>query len=153
MDLSQLVQNTVCGGLAAAGFGVLFNVGFRGLTWCAASGALALALRTIALDGGWSMEAASFVAALAVGVAVQLVPSRFPVSRTALHVVGCVPMIPGAFAAKAILGLFAISAQHPVTNETFIASMDNALRVTLIVGALGAGVAIPSLLRVQNDSR
>jgi len=99
------------------------------------------------------MEAASFVAALAVGVAVQLVPSRFPVSRTALHVVGCVPMIPGAFAAKAILGLFAISAQHPVTNETFIASMDNALRVTLIVGALGAGVAIPSLLRVQNDSR
>ena len=154
MDLSRLVQNAVCGGLAAAGFGVLFNVSFRGLTWCAASGALALALRTVALDGGWSMELASFVAALAVGAAVQLVPSRFPVSRNALHVVGCVPMIPGAFAAKAILGLFAISSQHPATNETFIAAMDNALRVTLTTGALGAGVAIPSLLlRAQNDSR
>jgi hypothetical protein len=33
MDLSQLVQNAVYGGLAAAGFGVSFNVGFRGLTW------------------------------------------------------------------------------------------------------------------------
>jgi uncharacterized membrane protein YjjB (DUF3815 family) len=154
MDLSQLVHNAVCGGLAAAGFGVLFNVGFRGLTWCAASGALALTLRTVALDGGWSMESASFVAALAVGIAVQLVPLRFPVSRNALHVVGCVPMIPGAFAAKAILGLFAISAQHPATNETFIATMDNALRVTLAMGALGAGVAIPSLLRrAQNGSR
>jgi uncharacterized membrane protein YjjB (DUF3815 family) len=154
MDLSQLVQNAVCGGLAAAGFGVLFNVGFRGLTWCATSGALALALRTLALAGGWSMESASFVAALAVGVAVQLVPSRFPVSRNALHVVGCVPMIPGAFAAKAILGLFAISAQHPATNETFIAVMDNALRVMLAMWALGAGVAIPSLLLgAQNDSR
>jgi len=146
MDLSQLAQNAVCGGLAAAGFGVLFNVGFRGLTWCAASGALALALRTVALDGGWSMELASFVAALAVGAAVQLVPSHFPVSRNALHVVGCVPMIPGAFAAKAILGLFAISAQHPATNEPFIATMDNALGVTLAMAALGAGVAIPSLL-------
>jgi uncharacterized membrane protein YjjB (DUF3815 family) len=154
MDLSQLVQNAVCGGLAAAGFGVLFNVGFRGLTWCAASGALALALRTIALDGGCSLESASFVAALAVGAEVQLFPSRFPVSRNALHIVGCVPMIPGAFAAKAILGLFTISAQHPATNETFITSMDNALRVTLAMGALGAGVAIPSLLlRTQNDSR
>ena len=92
------------------------------------------------------MESASFVAALAVGVAVQLVPSRFPVSRKALHVVGCIPMIPGAFAAKAILGLFAISAQHPATNETFIVAMDNALRVTLAMGALGTGVASPSLL-------
>ena len=100
------------------------------------------------------MESASFVAALAVGAAVHLVPSRFPVSRNALHVVGCVPMIPRAFAAKAILGLFAISAQHLATNETFIAAMDNGLRVTLTMGALGAAVAIPNLLlRAQNDSR
>jgi len=53
MDLLPLLHNTVCGGLAAAGFGVLFNVSFRGLPWCAASGALALALRTIALGAGW----------------------------------------------------------------------------------------------------
>src|SRR6478672_10604051 len=102
MDFSHLLLNTVCGSLAATGFGVLFNVGFRGLTWCAASGALALAVRTAAVAGGWSMESASFAAALAVGVAVQLLPSRVGVSRNALHVVGCVPMIPGAFAAKAI---------------------------------------------------
>jgi uncharacterized membrane protein YjjB (DUF3815 family) len=111
---------TVCGSLAAAGFGVLFNVGFRGLTWCAVSGALELALRTVAFDGGWTMESASFVAALALGAAVQLVPSRFPVSRSALHVVGCVPMIPGALAAKVILRLLAVTAQHPAIKETFM---------------------------------
>ena len=65
------------------------------------------------------MEAASFVAALAVGVALQLLPWPVGVSRNALHVVGCIPMIPGAFAAKAILGLFAITVQHPTaTDET-----------------------------------
>jgi uncharacterized membrane protein YjjB (DUF3815 family) len=147
MDFSHLLQDTVCGGLAAAGFGVLFNVGYRGLPWCAASGALALALRTVALGEGWSLEAASFVAAMAVGVAVQLLPSPIAISRNALHVAGCIPMIPGAFAAKAILGLFAIAAQHPTApNETLIAAMDNTLRVTLTMGALGTGVAIPILL-------
>jgi len=76
-----------------------------------------------------------------------LLPSPIGISRNALHVVGCIQMIPGAFAAKAILGLFAITAQHSTaTNETLIAAMDNTLRVALTMGALGTGVAIPTLL-------
>ena len=147
MDLLHLLHDTVCGGLAAAGFGVLFNIDFRGLPWCIASGTLALALRTVALEAGWSMEAASFVAAVAVGVAVQLFPLPIGISRNSLHVVGCIPMIPGAFAAKAILGLFAITVQHSTaTNETLIAAMDNTLRVAFTMGALGTGVIIPTLL-------
>lgn len=145
MDL-HLLHQTVCGGLAAAGFGVLFNIRVRGLPWCAASGALALALRTVALGRGWQLEASSFVAALAVGAAVQLLPSWVGVSRNALHVVGCVPMIPGGLAAKATLGLFAITAQHTVaTNETIIAAMVNTVHVTFTMGALATGVAIPIL--------
>jgi uncharacterized membrane protein YjjB (DUF3815 family) len=145
MDL-RLLHHAICGGLAAAGFAVLFNVGLRGLPWCAAGGALALALRTVALGGGWSMERASFVAALALGIAVQLLPSWTAVSRNALHVSGCIPMIPGGFAAKAILGLFAITTQHPAPNETLITAIENTLRVTFIMGALGTGVAVPTLL-------
>lgn len=70
MYMLALLDNTVCGGLAAASFGVLFNVGFRVLPGCAATGALALALRTIALGAGWRLEAASFVAALLLGFVV-----------------------------------------------------------------------------------
>jgi uncharacterized membrane protein YjjB (DUF3815 family) len=152
MDFLHLLHDTVCGGLAAAGFGVLFNIGFRGLPWCAASGGLGLALRTIALGEGWRMEAASFVAALAVGGAGQLLPSPIGVSRNALHVVGCIPMIPGGFAAKAILGLFAITAQHPTaSNEALITALENTLRVTFTMVALGAGVAIPALLLRMRD--
>ena len=144
MDLLPLLHNTVCGGLAAAGFGVLFNVSFRGLPWCAASGALALALQTIALGAGWRLEAASFVAALLLGIVVQLLPSWIGVSRNALHVVGCIPLIPGGFTAKAILGLFAVTAQSPDTaNEVLIAALENLLRALLTIGALGTGLAIP----------
>ncbi len=147
MDLFRLLHHTLCGGLAAAGFGVLFNIGFRALPGCAASGALALAVRTAGLGWGWSLEAASFVAALTVGAAVQLLQSRVGVSRNALAVVGSIPMIPGAFAAKAILGLFAVTAPHVApSNETLVMAVENALRVTFTIGALGTGLAIPSLL-------
>lgn len=146
-EFLYFVHATVCGGLAAAGFGMLFNVGFRGLPWCAASGALALALRTIALSEGWRLEAASFGAALLVGIVVQVLPSGIEVSRNALHVVGCIPMIPGGYAAKALLGLFAIANEaHNGSNGALISAMDNTVRVVFTVGALGTGLAVPILL-------
>jgi len=37
-------------------------------------------------------------------------------------------------------------AHSTATNETLIAAMDNTLRVTFTMGALGTGVAIPTLL-------
>ena len=147
MDFSLLLHHSVCGGLAAAGFGVLFNVESRGLSWCAASGALMLAARTAALERGWSMEAATFVAALAGGIALLLLPSISCVSRDALHLVGCIPMVPGAFATKAILGFFAMTTLHPTAaGETFLTALDNTLRATFTLGALGTGLAIPTLL-------
>jgi uncharacterized membrane protein YjjB (DUF3815 family) len=147
MNFEQLLNNAICGGLAAAGFGVLFNTGFRALPWCAASGALALAVRTVAIMWGWNMEAASFVAALTVGAAVQLLQPRIAVSSNALQAVGCIPMIPGGFSTKAILGLFAVTVPHaPTDHDPLIMAVENTLRATLTIGALGTGLAIPSLL-------
>jgi len=63
MTLTFFLHQAACGAIAAAGFGVLFNVARRLLPWCAATGALALAARTCLLEVGWSLEAASFAAA------------------------------------------------------------------------------------------
>jgi uncharacterized membrane protein YjjB (DUF3815 family) len=146
-DVLQVLHHTACGGLAAAGFGVLFNAGIRTLAWCAVSGGLALAVRTVALQSGGSLVAASFVAALAVGAAAQMLQSRIGVSSNALAVVGCIPMIPGAVAARAILGLFAVTAQPPTaSSDAFLAALENTLRVAFTIGSLGTGVAIPTLL-------
>lgn len=146
-DVLQVLHHTACGGLAAAGFGVLFNVGLRTVTWCAVSGALALAVRTVALQWGASLVAASFAAALAVGAAAQVLQLRIGVSSSALAVVGCIPMIPGAVAARAILGLLAVTAQAPAASgDAVFAALENALRVAFTIGSLGTGVAIPTLL-------
>jgi uncharacterized membrane protein YjjB (DUF3815 family) len=147
MDYARLLHHTIFGGLAAAGFAVLFNIGGRALPWCGASGALAVAVRTVALAAGWSLEAASFAAALAVGCAVQLFQARIGVSRNALDVVGCIPMVPGGFAAKAILGLFALTAPHPqAPTDTLVMAVTYGLRVAFTIGAIGTGLAIPTLL-------
>ena len=149
-----LIHQTICGAIAAAGFGVLFNVGFRSLPWCAASGALALAVRTYCLGLGWNLEGASFAAALTVGAAVQVLRARTKISQNALDVVGCIPMVPGSFAAKAILSLFALTSVETVNaTETLVTAMQYTLRVMFTIGAIGTGLAIPTLLLRVRVSR
>jgi len=147
MDAALILHNTAFGGLAAIGFGVLFNMSRRHLLWCGIAGGLALAVRTAGMQLGWSLEAASFTAALAVGAVVQMLQEQIGVSRNTLDVAGCIPMVPGGFAAKAILGLFALTAQSPVNpDKTLIISVEYFLRVLFTIGAIGTGLAIPSLL-------
>lgn len=155
MHLDHLFHQTLFGGLAAMGFGVLFNIGHRALPWCGLTGGLALAVRTVGLQLGWNLEAASFAAALAVGSLVQLIQDRIGVSRNTLDVAGCIPMVPGVFAAKAILGLFALTAPAVKdADQTLIQSVIYFLRVTFTIGAIGTGLAIPSLLlRVRRPLR
>jgi uncharacterized membrane protein YjjB (DUF3815 family) len=149
----DFVDKVVCGGLAAAGFGVLFNVGLPALPWCGASGALALLVRTLALRIGWDLEAASLAASLALSSAVQLLHVRVGISRNALAVTGCIPMIPGSVAAKAILGMFAVMSTAAATPEGLVSLAQNALHVSFTIGAIGTGLAIPTMLLRIRGSR
>ena len=143
--LLDVAHQGAFGALAAWGFGVLFNFDGRSLVWCSALGALALGVRTVALAGGWSLEAASFVAALAAGGAVALTSRRRGEGADVIALAGCIPMVPGAFFGKAILGLFAVTAPAPVhAEETAIFAIVAMARVILTLGAIGAGLAIPT---------
>jgi uncharacterized membrane protein YjjB (DUF3815 family) len=145
--LTFMLHQMACGAIAAAGFGVLFNVRFSMLPWCAASGALTLGVRTLCLEAGWNLEGASFCAALAAGLAVQLLRLMRPdFSQNALDVVGCIPMVPGSFAAKAILGFYTLTIGASTDAETLITAVQYSLRVSFIIGAIGTGLAIPTLL-------
>jgi uncharacterized membrane protein YjjB (DUF3815 family) len=149
-----LLHQTVCGATAAAGFGVLFNISFRSLPWCAISGGLALAVRTYCQSIGWNLEASSFAAAVTVSTVVLVARAQTDISQNALDVVGCIPMVPGSFAAKAILGMFALTSTDPAhATETLVTAVQYTLRVMFTVGAIGTGLAIPTLLRRVRVSR
>lgn len=147
IDLLHLAHQALFGAVAAAGFGVLFNFGFRALPWCAACGALALLVRTLGLDAGWSLEGASFAAAALVGLAVSVLRPRLRQASSAMALAGCIPMVPGSFFAQAILGLLSLTTPHAAGMEaTLMTTMEHTLRVLFTVGAIGAGLAIPTHL-------
>jgi uncharacterized membrane protein YjjB (DUF3815 family) len=140
-----VLHQAVFGAIAAAGFGVLFNFGGRSLLWCAGMGALALAVRTVGQSAGWSLEAASFVAALTTSAVVFVVWPRLGAASNAIALAGCIPMVPGAFFSQALLGFLALSAPEPQhADVTIVLSIQAMLRVVFTLGAIGAGLAIPS---------
>lgn len=146
-----LVTNMALGALAATGFGVLFNFGWRDLGWCAAAGGLALAARTLGLSAGLSLEAASFGAAVVLGSGVRILRRELGPARNALAVAGCIPMIPGSFAAKAILGMFALSSAGEASMVTAATTMEYLLRVAFTLGAIGTGLSITTQVLGNKD--
>lgn len=141
-----VLHQAVFGAVAAAGFGVLFNFGPQRLVWAAVAGALALTVRTLALQAGWNLETASFAAAAVVALAVELL--RFgPVAvrrpRSVLAIAGCIPMIPGGAATSWIIGLLELTAQTPVDPAASLQTAVSAgLRVVFTIGAIGAGLTM-----------
>ncbi len=151
--LLHALQQAAFGGVAAAGFGVLFNFGRNTLLWCTASGAMALAIRTLGLDAGWNLEGASLAAAASVTTCtVGLLHRQLGTSASAIAVAGCIPMIPGAFFAQPLLGLLDLTGAHPLNaEETLVTSGISALRVVFTVFAIGTGIAVPMHLLRGRD--
>ena len=140
----HLLHQALCGGVAAAGFGVLFNVGLTSLGWCFASGMLALTTRTLGLEAGWSQEAPSFsVAGIVTVCMAELLGRVLGIRANARTVAGCIPMVPGAFFAQALLGLFALTSPTAAPEATIVATVVSMLRVVFTLAGIGAGVAIP----------
>jgi uncharacterized membrane protein YjjB (DUF3815 family) len=144
----HILHQALFGALAAAGFGVLFNFGFRTLPWCALCGALTLSVRTMGQDLDWSLEGASFVAAITVtGCATFIFRKALGNAADSVALCGCIPMVPGAFFTKALLGFIALTAPHIDNIEpTIVMALQHMLRVLFTLIAIGAGIAIPSHL-------
>lgn len=145
-DVLHLLHQAFFGGVAAAGFGILFNFGLRQTPLCFLSGAFTLAVRTLCLDAGWNLEAASLVAALATSTISATMLYRFlGCANSMVALAGCIPMVPGAFFAQAILGFFSItSTAHPVNDMTVLLPVQYLFRVIFTVAAIGAGLTIPT---------
>ena len=150
-----LVHQAAFGALAATCFGVLFNFGARTLPWAAAAGGLALAVRTLGLEAGLPLEAASFIAAATLALGVEILgarPLRVPHAGQTLAVAGCIPMVPGGAAAQFIIGLLELGSQAPAETEAaLVASTTAGIQVVFTLGALGAGLTIVRSIAPNRD--
>jgi uncharacterized membrane protein YjjB (DUF3815 family) len=143
----HLLHQALFGGIAAAGFGILFNSPPRMIVQFFASGALALAIRTAGQATALSLPEASFLAALIIA-AVERSLHYFQSTRgSVLAVAGCIPMIPGSIAANGLKNLLALLSANP-GDEVLAATngMKNLLTVAFTLTAIGTALAIPRLL-------
>lgn len=143
-----LIQNGFWAAVATLGFSVLFNVPKYALPYCALIGAFGYALRTALMSGGMGMILATLCAALLIGVLATILAQRFAVSGTLFAVGPAIPLVPGSYAYKAVMGMV-IAANTPELEphgELVLAAFDNGLKAMLTILFLSFGIALPGLV-------
>ncbi len=147
----RILHQAFFGGLAAAGFGVLFNTPPRILGLCFASGAFALAIRTIGQSYDLGLPLASFIAALALATVDRTWHQSQTPLGSVLAVVGCIAMVPGSLAARGLMGLFALIHAKPEDTLLLVSTAETMILVTFTLVAIGIGLIIPTLVYPQKQ--
>lgn len=148
MILLEIFIKGFWAGIAAIGFAVLFNVPRRTLfpIWCI--GAMGGLIKFTAMNFETGIVFASFMGAVAVGiVAIQMAHLKDS-PPLVFSIPSVIPMIPGVFAYKFMLGMIALTniENADAYMQTLIETVNNGAKMMFVLIALGTGVAIPMLL-------
>ncbi|MCB8926540.1 MAG: threonine/serine exporter family protein [Ardenticatenaceae bacterium] len=146
-QIAALLADAFWSAIAAAGFAILFNVPPRALPGCALAAAIGHALRTWAIQQGLPIEPATLLAATTIGfLGVYL--ARWFQSPTAIFTVPAViPMVPGTFAFRTMLGILQLTTLGINDSAPILAEVSlNAIKTGLILAALAGGIIAPRLL-------
>ena len=135
-------------GLAAIGFAILFNVPLRTLKMIFIIGAVGGLIKSLMLLAGMNIILASLAGAIAVGIISISAAHNKHAPPMAFAIPSVIPMVPGAFAYKMMLGLMKLSGELPADayNQVLADTINNGLKATFILLSLALGVAIPILI-------
>lgn len=148
MIFIEILIKSFWAGIAAIGFAILFNVPRRTLfpIWC--MGALGGLIKFTAMNYEIGVVFASFFAAVVVGVAAIQMAHLRDSPPLVFSIPSVIPMVPGAFAYKFMLGMIALTSieKTDIYLQTLIETVNNGAKMMFVLIALGTGVAIPMLL-------
>ena len=149
----HIIHQAVFGGIASAGFGILFNCSPRTILHCLASGAMALAIRTACQSANLNLPESAFFAALSVAAAERVLQPFQETRGSIIALVGAIAMVPGSTAAKGLTNLFALLQARPGEEiATATSGMRNLLEVTLTLAAIGTALAIPQSIYPEKEA-
>lgn len=147
--LLTILFNSVWCGLAALGFSILFNTPTRtlGIIWFGGFIAGIVKYGTLAAFPGANVIAGSFLAALAVGfISIPMAHFRH-VPPVIFAIPSVIPLIPGIFAYRTMLGLIRLtSARDADFSQAIENTVRNGVTTLFIVLVLTLGVVLPMYL-------
>jgi len=148
MILLEIITKSFWSGIAAIGFAILFNVPRRVIFPIWALGALGGMIKFSVMNLDTGIVFASFLGATAVGIASIRMAHMRNSPPLVFSIPSVIPMVPGFFAYKMMLGLIALTSIDNTDTyiQTLIQTVNNGAKTMFILISLGIGVAIPMLL-------
>ena len=148
MILLEILIKSFWAGIAAIGFAILFNVPRRTLFPIWSLGAIGGLIKFTAMNYHVGIVFASFMGTVAIAIiAIQMAHMRNS-PPLVFSIPSVIPMVPGAFAYKFMLGMIALTSMENTDAyvQTLIETVNNGAKMMFVLIALGTGVAIPMLL-------
>ena len=155
MEELLLLEKGMWFGTAAVGFAVLFNVPRRAIAPVFILGLVGGLSKTILLQ----FEINVIVSTLAGATVIGFLSIPFAHKRHApppiFAIPAVIPMVPGIFAYRMMLGLINLAGTINPANYTQILSetINNGLKVMLILMSLAGGVGIPMLITRKDSAK
>ncbi|HYV35273.1 MAG TPA: threonine/serine exporter family protein [Gemmataceae bacterium] len=143
VDRLNLVTDMVLAGVVTCGFAVFYNATWRQVGMAAVGGMAGNGFRFLGLEAGFSLEVATFLGGLAVGVISGWMARSNKTPFAVIAFAGAVTMMPGLHIYRALGGFLQLAR---LTNETDPAAMagtlGNASQACLVVGGLALGLIV-----------
>lgn len=144
----EILIKSFWAGIAAIGFAILFNVPRRTLFPIWLLGVAGGLIKFASLELHVNIVFASFWAATAVGFFSIQTAHLKKSPPLIFSIPSVIPMVPGFFAYKFMLGLVALTNMDNADTylKTLVETVNNGAKMMFVLIALGTGVAIPMLL-------
>ncbi|WP_256009684.1 threonine/serine exporter family protein [Desertivirga xinjiangensis] len=142
-------------GMAAVGFAVLFNVPVRTLLAVFIMAAAGGLTRTLMLQYEANIIVSTLVGAMLIGVMSILFAHKKHAPPPVFAIPAVIPMVPGILAYKMTLGLLNLAGDlHQETYSQILSeTVNNGLKVMLILMSLAGGVKVPMLLTRKESAK
>lgn len=141
--------------VAAIGFAILFNVPKRTLFTIAILAALGGSCKLILMQFGIHIIVGSLVGATLIGLLSIPAAHGKHAPPLVFSIPAVIPMIPGAFAYKAMLGFIKLTGN--ISTEAYQLALEqtvnNSLKAIFIILALTAGVSFPMLMSRKESAK
>jgi uncharacterized membrane protein YjjB (DUF3815 family) len=148
MILLDIISKSFWAGIAAIGFAILFNVPRRVIFSIWTLGALGGLIKFTAMHFEFGIVFASFLGATVIGIISIKMAHMRNSPPLVFSIPSVIPMVPGFFAYKMMLGLIALASieNTDMYLQTLIETVNNGAKMLFILISLGIGVALPMLL-------
>jgi uncharacterized membrane protein YjjB (DUF3815 family) len=155
MEVLLLFEKAFWAGIAALGFGVLFNVPVRTLFAIWGMGALGGLTKYFLMEIVLNIILSSLVGASLVGIISIPLAHKIHSPPLIFSIPAVIPMVPGALAYKMMLGLMKISVHTTETgmDSVMVDTLQAGMKAMFILLSLAVGVAVPMLLTRKESAK